>query len=373
MKSRRYLHIDILRTFALLMMVQTHFMEYLTPEESDYSWLYNSSVWGFWGIISAPLFSFLLGVSYWLWLQKSESNEMSGFDITKISWFRGIFIFIFGLFFCVSIWLPDQIFSWDILTFLGVSLILLSILRKAPSWLFIPMILAVLAISPTFRELTNYASHWEDHEYVYDFTLYDGITGFLSHGYFGLLPWVIYPLAGYAFGKCYYSEETDMRINGVSAGILGLVLIIIGFTGVYLGDALPNFTGEMTFYPASTTYLVAYLGICILSSWLLYHWVDKKETANPKHFLFFSLYGKYSLTIYYLHHAIHIWPIYLLAYLEGQEEIDYYYGDFVSPPVALGLALGFVIIFYYILKLWDKCHGKLSLEWIMHKVINKIS
>ena len=61
----RYSSIDILRASAIVVMVIVHFLENLSGVRE---W----SPDGF----GAPLFTFLTGMSYWLWLSRSYSRSM---------------------------------------------------------------------------------------------------------------------------------------------------------------------------------------------------------------------------------------------------------------------------------------------------------
>jgi hypothetical protein len=82
---------------------------------------------------------------------------------------------------------------------------------------------------------------------------------------------------------------------------------------------------------------------------------------------FFQRYSRYSLTTYVVHHAVHIWPIALLGMIRWDDRWAYY-ANAVSLPVALGLAVAFVILFYILLVRWDRSKGKYSLEWILRRL-----
>ena len=88
----RYSSIDILRTFAIFSMVIVHFVENLSGSDFVPS--------GF----GAPLFTFLSGVSYRLWLNSQEARGRSDADISKVTIRRGLFLFGVGFVFNV-LWL----------------------------------------------------------------------------------------------------------------------------------------------------------------------------------------------------------------------------------------------------------------------------
>ena len=60
---KRLVSIDVLRGAAILMMIQVHFVEYLSPREVSSALLYDLSK--HLGVLPAPLFMFLMGLSLW--------------------------------------------------------------------------------------------------------------------------------------------------------------------------------------------------------------------------------------------------------------------------------------------------------------------
>ncbi len=357
-QTGRYLiSIDILRAIAILLMIQVHFVSNLSPRQSAAAGLYDLST--ILGMIPAPIFSFLVGFSLWLWLMRETQRGIPETRLRKTTFRRGVFLFVSGLAFATFIWLPVSVFDWDILTFLGAATIIVYLFRHLSSrWIFTTIIF-VLLISPWLRSASGYAAHWQGSEYLYDFTVRDVIMGFLLEGYFPLLPWISFPLLGLALGKYYSSNADGSQFTGWRLPAAGLILIGYALTG---GLLLPSgnpfweaYLGEITFYPASTTFVSAAMGIVILAFWGLYRHFDNSQ--KPRHgFMlpFWRRYSRFSLTTYILHHAVHVWPLYLAALWEGRSDIWWYYGDAISTPMALLLAALFIILFYGILIFWEK-------------------
>ena len=76
----RYSSIDILRTLSIVIMVLVHFCENLagiTPKVAG---------------IGAPMFMFLSGVSYRLWLNGRTTRQLNSDSINKITTRRGLFL-----------------------------------------------------------------------------------------------------------------------------------------------------------------------------------------------------------------------------------------------------------------------------------------
>src|SRR5262249_37180150 len=129
---QRYLSIDILRAVAILLMVQVHFTTNLSTPDSSDEWLYTASGWL--GMLPAPLFTFLSGVSFYLWTRKQQTRGPEAkAAITKIAIRRGLFLFGTGLALNFFVWLPEETFNWDILTLIGAAVVILAFARHLPA------------------------------------------------------------------------------------------------------------------------------------------------------------------------------------------------------------------------------------------------
>jgi uncharacterized membrane protein len=361
---KRLHSIDVLRGLAILSMVLVHFVGNLAPYEPRYAtWLDLIYVFG---SFAAPTFTFLVGLSFQLSLQKQQSQGQPLNEIMQRSMKRGIAVFIVGLIFAVIIWTFPEIFGWDILTLIGAALLILYPIRKLSPRALIGLCVVILVISPLLREITSYASHWlQADEYVYDFTFQDTVLGFLVNGHFPLFPWLIFPLVGMALGK-WLEKVSDWRIP-----VIGVILLILAGLGVNANSSVTGSWGYYAapneFYPASTTFILEILGVILILFWILYRWLDGEPREPGPVLNFFRRYSRFSLTVYVLHHAVHVWPLYIAAKIQGRD-IWYYHQDAVNAPVALVLTLIFMAGFYALIFWWEKRGGKYSLEWMLAKV-----
>ncbi|MBN2051612.1 MAG: DUF1624 domain-containing protein [Spirochaetales bacterium] len=345
-----YPSLDILRGLAIILMVQIHFVQNLSPREVGSSWLYDVSM--MLGGIPAPLFSFLLGTSLFIWLQNRRAKGVSDEKISAVAFRRGAFLFFSGLLFAVAIWLPREVFNWDILTFLGASTLLLYAMRNLSIRSLLIILVAVLLISPPLRELSGYAAHWDPvwEEYLYDFTLPDVLLGFLLQGYFPMLPWIMFPLAGFIVGKVFFSETGSERKESclfVWGGILAASsALLIGLHSRTSG-VLAYYASPFTFYPGSTSFILGNLGLILIFLGILRRWTDQKgKTPSGIVYRFLERYSRFSLTVYIVHHVVHVWPLYVAALVAGESDPFWFYADAVGTPMALALAAGFILLFY---------------------------
>ena len=211
----RLLSIDILRTVAIGMMVLVHFVENLSAH-------YNSSQIGpasrehIWWLpvgLAAPLFTLLTGVSYHSWITAQEDRGIDDGTISKRSVRRGLVLIGIGFAFNIFVWLPEDTFNWDILTFVGSALIILNLIRKLPTEVLLTGILLVVILSPPLQVLCDYYAFWNSGYFEYDLTLSDLVTGYLVTGYFPLFPWIILPIIGFIIIKTF-------NLSGFAAGVL---------------------------------------------------------------------------------------------------------------------------------------------------------
>jgi uncharacterized membrane protein len=359
----RYPSIDILRTIAISVMVIVHFGENLSGV--------NYGIAG----LGAPLFTFLAGVSYRLWLRREEASGASDEKISKVTVRRGLFIFGVGIAFNVLVWLPEDVFNWDVLTFIGVSLLLLNGLRRLPLTITVWIAVLALLISPLLRGMAEYHSYWENMYYDYDWTLSDLLIGFLAVGYFPIFPWIAYPLTGFVAASLLFPDEdpdepppSPWPIVLSGSSLLALA-ISVWLVRPYLPKILAEqLLGGWTMFPPTLVYVTATLGTVLMLLGLGHQFVDR----NPRAQRFTSLlritktFSRYSFTIYVLHHLIHVWPLWIYGMVMGQET-TFYWRMAMPPSTSLALAFTFLVLCYAVLR-WlgpERTYGiEAGMRWL---------
>lgn len=360
----RYSSIDLLRTIAIVVMVFVHFAENLSGIQLPITGL------------GAPLFAFLSGLSYRLWVDGLEANGTSEEEISKRSIRRGFFVFAVGFAFNIFVWLPEDTYNWDVLTMIGFSLLALNVLRRLP--LAIPILVAVVSIlvSPLLREMAGYQDYWKSGYFEVDLTLPDIMIGFFATGYFPLFPWMAHSIVGLVAGTLLAREQPVVCLeqsvesrdgsesflskaisNGLLPVFMGCTLITISCVLLAAKPWLPKglatrFLGGWYMFPPTVEYVIATIGMATLLFGLTHRWVDRyrsrlftdgmKETTK--------LCSRYSFTIYVLHHMAHLWPMWIYGYATGHET-TYYWGKAMSLSWSVPLAILFLAICYFVLRL----------------------
>jgi len=107
--------------------------------------------------------------------------------------------------------------------------------------------------------------------------------------------------------------------------------------------------------------------ILFISIWRIYDAYPDSAKA-PGFFLIYSRQiSKYSLTIYITHFALFFIPLRIVKSITG----TYYMKNLISTPAALALAVVVLMLYYPLLKQWDKAGGKYSFEWLLAKLLSR--
>ncbi|MEY3023566.1 MAG: hypothetical protein RJA16_392 [Planctomycetota bacterium] len=331
----RFASIDILRTIAIVVMVLVHFGENLGG--------YTPAFAGF----GAPLFVFLSGTSYFLWSDARLSRGADETEISKISVRRGLFVLGAGFAFNLFVWLPEEIFIWDVLTFIGVALLILNVVRRMPRSVCILAAVMSMLVAPFLRDMADFAAYWENGYFEYDPTLSDVLIGFLATGYFPLFPWIGLTLAGYATASWLFARpEPDggsiaspWRTVALGGGLVAIA-VALWMAEPWLPETFSSIVlGGWRMFPATTTYVLAATGMAMGLLSLGHRYVDlaprSPRLEGPLRMA--KTFSRYSLTIYVLHHLVHLWPLWIYGLLTTGDPTALWGA---ALPVGTSLALG---------------------------------
>jgi uncharacterized membrane protein len=348
----RYPSIDLLRTLAIQVMVLVHFSENLAG--------WTMPITG----LGAPLFSFLSGVSYFLWVQGQQARGRSDEEISKVSIRRGLFVFGVGIAFNVLVWFPEGTFNWDVLTLIGSALLVLNLARRLPVPIIVFAAAMIITVSPVLRVLTDYPAYWQDVFFDYDMNLEEVVYGYFVNGYFPIFPWLAFSLAGfsaatYLFGQQDDEEDASERTPRFPwlTVYVGMGLVATSLTALLLRPYLPtaitaNFLGGWTMFPTTIEYALAMIGSDLLLLSLLHYYVDQNSRMNQRGPLLniAKTFSRYSLTIYILHHVVHLWPLWIYTRAIGNEDPTELWMKATTVPVALSLAVVFLVACFFLMR-----------------------
>lgn len=345
--TTRLASIDLLRTVAIVTMVLVHFTENLSGYTPPFAGL------------GAPLFVFLSGTSYFLWSDGLVARDMSDVAIARVSVRRGLFIFGAGFAFNLFVWLPEDIFNWDVLTFIGSALVMLAFMRRLPREVLVLISAMSLLVAPILRDMAGYDEYWENGYFECDPTLSEVLIGYLATGYFPILPWLTLSLAGYVTASWLFerrpegiaSESDPLRIAAIGIGLVVVSAALLLTQPFLEGSGAARMLGGWTMFPPTTEYVIGMLGVAMASLALGHRFVDPIAASGrlAGACRVARTFSRYSLTIYIVHHVVHLWPLWIYGFITDGEPTAYW---MLAMPVGLALALGcgFIIGSFLILR-----------------------
>jgi len=376
--------IDIMRTVAILFMINDHFVTTLSRDTSHDSITYR--VVRSLGTASAPIFTFLVGMNMQLAL---DMRKIGGTERRETMIWRGSFFLFVGFLVNVMIWSPgsavtDFMFDCDVLTFIGFAVVIVYTLRRLSPSTIVLIVVAIMLASPPLRSASGYATHWrwdatpgEEEELIYthEFTLYDMILSIVLNGYFPLLPWLVFPLSGFATAKLFLGGNARLDARGWTLPLIGTILVLLAATST---TALNSTVADLPspwfyFYPATTTFVVGALGIVIQVFWALHRWVGNKPNKDNVFLTYCRTCSRFSLTIYFVHFAVLHWPLFIAAKLNFNADPWFFFQDVCSALVALALSGVFNTFVYVVIVAWDhRLRSRYSLEWLERKCLHSL-
>jgi uncharacterized membrane protein len=337
----RLASIDILRTVAIAVMVFTHFGENL----SDYSPPFSG--------LGAPLFVFLSGVSFFLWSEARLAGGATEEEVTKASVRRGLFVFCAGFAFNFAVWLPEGVFNWDILTFIGSALLVLEFARRMPAPIRVLVAVMAALVAPIMRSIADYPAYWNAGDFESDLTLSEVLVGYVATGYFPVFPWIALSLAGYETAARMFpragtradAAAASSTVGWIAAGLVAASIGLLVARPALSAPISRGMLGGWTMFPPTTEYVLGTLGMAMGLLVVLHRTVDlaAHPPVPPGVLGIANAFSRHSLSIYVLHHVVHLWPMWIAAVVHGDDPTAYW-RDAMPTWLSLTLAAAFLAL-----------------------------
>ena len=213
----------------------------------------------------------------------------------------------------------------------------------------------VAAVSPAMRLAAGYPEFWQAGSFDYEFSLAEVGLGWLVVGYFPVFPWLACPLTGYALAPTLLaSRRTGLLMAGcLAAASWGLVLAWGSLPTVATGGA----ERAWTMFPASTAYLLGTLATVIGAFAIVHPVLDRPGDDGRDRGRWLRAWAeplsRHALTIYLLHHAVHVWPLWAWS-LATTGEATALWQAAMPAGWSLGLAVAFLLATAVVLKRLDR-------------------
>ncbi|WP_159024066.1 heparan-alpha-glucosaminide N-acetyltransferase domain-containing protein [Formosa sp. L2A11] len=350
MKENRLYFLDAVRAFAILMMLQGHFIDGLLDPiyKSNDNMIFN--IWSDLRGNTAPLFFTITGLVVMFLLKKAEAKHTENFRIKK-SIKRGISLIIIGYSLRIPIfhWLSGHFDSYflviDVLQIIGVSLLILNglylLLKTKPillSLLLTTIGTLVFLTEPLYRNLAL--------PYIPDLVV-NYITK-ENGSVFTFFPWFGYVAYGSVLGIIFQKFQTKAQFKSIAISSFLIGGLALCFLSSITLEMLYYITDIKLFYDASTyNYLFSRLGSVGITFGIFY-----ALEAYLKHPLITKI-GNNTLSIYVVHFII------LYGSFTGIGLYRYFH-EALEPITALLGALIFVVVVSFIVLQEDKIKAFLN-------------
>ncbi len=345
-KHTRYIYIDLLRGWALIIMIEVHiFNAFLLPSLKETGWFY---LLNFINGLVAPAFLFVSGFAFIISTERKidELKKFGGYFWNKLSRIGLIYLagyslhlpfYSFGR--IINSSSPDPFIVWfnvDILQCIASGLLLLLFLRiiikhdKLFYALLIFLLILISFVSPLIWQI--------------DFSRYIPLffADYLNslHGSnFPVFPWMFFLLAGAVYSRFYINSRVENRESKFIIKILLYSLIPIFLGHLFFSDL---FDSPIFSIRPNPLFLYQRLGYVLLLSSFFWYYALKRQTQKS----FVLNVSRESLLIYWLHLEV----IYSKIW-NGRSLVDIL-GSSLSVIECLGAALALLIIMLIAGNLW---------------------
>ena len=355
--ATRLVSIDVLRTTAIVLMTVVHFVENLAGSYDIESgpFIGANRYWWMPTGFAAPLFTFLSGVSYRLWADAQAARGRDSDEISKITVRRGLFLILFGVAFNVLVWMPEDVFNWDILTLIGTAMLALDVARRTPPAVPIVACGLLIGLAPILRAVADYRAFWAAGYYDYDFTLADVVTGYLATGYFPVFPWLALPLAGFVAAPWIYGHAADRspRAALTIGGLLLAAAAVVMALRPLVPARLITHDRLWAMFPPTTAYVLGTIGGGIVLTTILHRAIDGRRSGPGWLERIAGAMSRHSLTLYALHHVAHVWPLWLVGFVTVGDP-DTLWQVATPVPTAIAWAVAFLCLAAWLAERMDR-------------------
>ena len=293
-----------MRAIAVLCMVEVHTAAIIPPEGVTVG-SPMAFVAAAFGGMAAPMFVTISGWGMYMSAQRRRAQGFSGSD-----WVRWIVPRVLLLTACqviVNLFLNVERggrFEWQtpgVLTLLAVAAILSPILSRIP-FSFRTAILLLACASPlVLGDTSGPELGW--FERVGSEGIFEWLERLFVNGTYPIAPWIFYVI----LGTLVYDlrESPDVREKGIIMGLIATALTILISAIEEVDWALTEGDAVLTFFPASTPFLIVSGTMAVLAMRILEGSEARGgEPAFGDKLTFLEPSGRLSLTIYVSHFAV---------------------------------------------------------------------
>ncbi len=331
--SVRLYYLDVLRGFAILLMVIDHVFDWWLDAPGHLGRLAGAS--HFLGTLAAPLFLFLVGVGLVLSAARSDNNGWPRRRTALRFFKRGSIIFLGGFLLNLAVFYtgtnPQDIWAADVLHAIGLSIICMIPLLWLPGPVVAGVCLGLIVVGQA-------AIRW---------ALPPWLQPFIATGYFPLALWLPYTCLGVVFGKLFHQGRLQKKDIYSLLGFALLGFLLIPFVNPAWGYRHPR--------PVFVLFSILVIVLLILVTWA---WTERFARRGPVAHALQDM-GRASLMLYVFHHLIAYRLFLLFGWVTGRS----WRGEYgIFTPLQAGVMFVVLILLMVFATRWWLSRLKLTIK-----------
>ncbi len=307
MGPRRLGYVDWLRGFACLAMFQVHCYDSWLSPSAKKTGFYGWSRFG--GILPAPLFLFLAGISVALVTERMRKKGVEANQIAATIIRRGAEIFALAMLFRVQEfalgwpWSPwTDLLRVDVLNVIGVSIILMGVVcwitqhgRATNTFVAVAAALGIaMATPPLWTTWRPRWLPWYLESYINGIHNLDKPQSWL----FPIFPWAAFAFAGLAVGFLLFSEWAEAN-PGFTVSLLGASGVAIYYLSMWLDASPVRLYAVYDYWHTSPNFFLLRVALLLAVVFVGYGWCC--WGAGEWGFSPLMQMGQTSLLVYWVH------------------------------------------------------------------------
>ncbi len=293
-REERVASVDVLRGVALVFMIINHFGQ--TFVGGGFHSIVAMLIL-FFGIIPAPLFYIVAGISTVLVNYRFRKKGESTKSIWRWVLSRGILIIGLGYLFSVVLFGTIWVLDWSILQLIGLSLIVAQLALNIPRRYRILLPVAIVILAPFLRIWFQYdvvVGMVGNIHYAPPQTWFDHLSAIFVTGKAPLFPWLACPIIGTMIGEALIEKPPKPRRLVYDTLVVGSLMILSVLPFFLVGD-------PVTQYPLTNGFFLLSTGMALLAVASVITAVDVWRWWNAAS-QFVEVNGQITLISYVAHH-----------------------------------------------------------------------
>jgi uncharacterized membrane protein len=318
--ANRITSIDLLRGFAITIMVVSHTIIFLLAGVQPIWFIFYEA-------LAAPIFICVVGIMVAISSRRSKHT-------LKYYLIRGLMVVGAGVFVDIAIWQIYPFTSFDVLYLIGLAIPAAYLFLKLNRVIQLTIIFSVFFLTPFLQVLFGYINPIGllNLEKVSEYS--EVLSRWLINGWFPVFPWIVFAFVGAVFGDLRYRLNNKFFLKNKNVAISSLAVIGLGSIIMFFSPGTPLALTSYSIgfiYPPTIGFSVVAVGI-VGVLFIVMENVSTVRILKP-----LAIFGSMALFFYILHLALLEYVLSLLGAIHS----------FTVTLLICSVFLGFLLLVAY--------------------------